>query len=296
MPESANNLEQILDFTRNIAEHTGDLIVGMRAHSRLNIQFKQDIELVTSADLAADKLITDAIREKFPSHQILAEESNPDLSSIAYNDTPLWIVDPIDGIVNYAHHHPQVAISIAYSIKGRVQVAVVYNPFQSEMFCAIRNQGAWLNDQPLTCSKTNQLNRAIIATGFPYDKRQVLHLLMHRLHAVLQNVADIRRLGSAALDICWVAQGRLDGYYESVSPWDFAAAQLIAKEAGAKVGHFIPPPKDVPAELFGENLLISNPDLFDNLQKILLSAQLDQPKWKQALLSFRLFMHQLVSR
>jgi len=295
MSDASNQLESILDFTRHLAENAGDLIVGMRAHSRLNVQFKQDIELVTDADLASDKLITEAIAKAYPDHQILAEESNPDLSSVQYNDTPLWIIDPIDGTVNYAHHHPQVAVSIAYSVKGRVQVAVVYNPFQGEMFCAIRNQGAWLNDQPLTCSNTMQLDKAIIATGFPYDKRKVLPQLMKRLHKILNHVADVRRLGSAALDICWVAQGRLDAYYESVSPWDFAAAQLIAKEAGAKVGHFIQPPKDVPAELFGENLLISNPDLFEPLHKILNSAELDQPILKRWLLSTRLFIHKFIS-
>lgn len=296
MSDTDNSLEQILEFSRNMAEQAGDLIVGMRAHSRLNIQFKQDIELVTNADIAADKLISSAIQKTFPDHQILAEESNPDLSNVSYDDTPLWIIDPIDGTVNYAHHHPQVAISIAYSVKGRVQVAVVYNPFQSEMFCAIRNQGAWLNDQPLTCSSTSELNKAIIATGFPYDKRSVLPQLMLRLEAILHRVADIRRIGSAALDICWVAQGRLDGYYESVSPWDFAAAQLIAKEAGAKVGHFIPPPKETPAELYGENLLIANADVFDELKMILLNAQIGQPRWKQALLRVRLLAHQLVGR
>jgi myo-inositol-1(or 4)-monophosphatase len=291
-----SDLESILDFTRNIAEHAGDLIVGMRAHSRLNVQFKQDIELVTDADLASEKLISNAIKKAYPDHQILAEESNPDLSTVTYDDTPLWIIDPIDGTVNYAHHHPQVAVSIAYSVKGRVQVAVVYNPFQSEMFCAIRNQGAWLNDQPLHCSNTMQLKRAIIATGFPYDKSQVLPQLMNRLHHILQNVADVRRIGSAALDICWVAQGRLDGYYESVSPWDFAAAQLIAKEAGAKVGHFVPPPNNVPAELCGDNLLISNPDLYDALKNILQGAELDHSSLKKGLLRTRLFFHQLIGR
>jgi myo-inositol-1(or 4)-monophosphatase len=292
MPE----LESILEFTRNIAEQAGDLIVGMRAHSRLNIQFKQDIELVTDADLASEKLITDAIKRRFPEHQILAEESNPDLSSVTYDGTPLWIIDPIDGTVNYAHHHTQVAVSIAYSIRGKVQVAVVYNPFQSEMFCAIRNQGAWLNDQPLTCSNTETLNRAIIATGFPYDKTNILPQLMNRLHKILENVADVRRLGSAALDICWVAQGRLDGYYESVSPWDFAAAQLIAKEAGAKVGHFIEPPNNIPVELYGENLLISNPFLYDELAQILQHAQLHHSQLKTKLLAARLFFYNFISR
>jgi len=267
--------ESILAFTTQLAEQAGDLIVQMRANSQLSLAYKQDIELVTNADIASDEIIIQSIRDKFPDHQILAEESHPDLAKIEHNDTPLWIIDPIDGTVNYAHYHQQVAVSIAYCVKGQVQVAVVYCPFQAEMFSAIRNQGAWLNDQPIRCGDKKQMEKALIATGFPYDKRGKLPQLMSYLAGILEHCADVRRLGSAALDICWVAMGRLDGYYESVSVWDCAAALLIASEAGAKCGHFVDVPQGVPKELHPEHLLVSNPPLFDGLKKILKDASLD---------------------
>jgi len=266
------DLESILAFITDIAEQAGDLIVELRAHNQLNHDYKQGIELVTNADVAADKLITQAIRERFPDHQILAEESNPDFSSIEMSDTPLWVIDPIDGTVNYARHHLQVAISIAYVVKGKIQVALVYNPFLAEMFTAIRHSGAWLNDQPIRCSQTLDLKKSLIATGFPYDKSKHLPQLMAQLTSVLENCADVRRIGSAAIDLCWVALGRLDGYYETVSPWDCAAGWLIAKEAGAKCGYFKTPHGGVKHELHSENLLVTNPNIHDALKHVLNQA------------------------
>lgn len=267
--------ESILAFVTSLAEQAGDLIVEKRISSSLSLSYKRDVELVTNADIAADDLITQAIKKQYPSHQILSEESSPDLNSIQHLDTPVWIIDPIDGTVNYAHHHSQVAISIAYAVKGKVQVAVVYCPFQAEMFTAIRHQGAWLNDQPIRSSSAEQLSKALVATGFPYDKHEKLPQLMSYLENILQHCADIRRIGSAALDICWVAMGRLDAYYETVSVWDCAAAQLIAREAGAKCGHFLPVPKNEPEELHPENLLITAPALFDKIKALLLDAKID---------------------
>ena len=269
-----SNLESILNFAVDIASQAGDLIVKLRSENHLHHDYKKGIELVTNADIAADELITQAISQRFPDHQILAEESNPNFDELALNDAPLWVIDPIDGTVNYAHHHQMVSISIAYVVKGKIQTAVVYNPFMAEMFCAIRHQGAWLNDQPIRCSQTQDLNRAIFATGFPYDKTHQLPQLIHRLHAMLEVCADVRRLGSAALDICWVALGRLDAYYETVSPWDCAAAWLIAKEAGAKCGYFIEPNGGIMHELHSENILITTPALFEPMKKRLLNAQL----------------------
>jgi len=269
-----SDLETILAFASDIAKQAGKMIVEMRANAQLNHSYKDGIELVTNSDIAADTLITDAIRDQYPTHQILAEESNPDLSTIEHNETPVWVIDPIDGTVNYAHHHHQVAISIAYVIKGKIQVAVVYNPFLSELFTAIRQKGAWLNDQPIRCSATTELNRAIVATGFPYDKTAQLDQLMLRLHKILEQCADVRRLGSAALDICWVALGRLDAYYETVSPWDCAAGWLIAKEAGARCGYFIEPETPMTHELHSEHLLVATPALYDSLKCILQDAQL----------------------
>ncbi|MDF1761989.1 MAG: inositol monophosphatase family protein, partial [Oleibacter sp.] len=198
----------------------------------------------------------------------LSEELNPNQLTDAEH---LWIIDPIDGTVNFAHQHSQVAVSIAYYFKGKAQVGVVHNPFTGETFYACKGMGAYINDTVIQCAKTNELRRALIATGFPYVKDH-LPKLMRRLETVLTQCADIRRIGSAALDICWVACGRLDGYYESVQPWDFAAAQLIAREAGAQFGHIHPLPEFNNPELQGEDIIVCVPELFDQLQSLLEQA------------------------
>ncbi|MCA6063056.1 inositol monophosphatase family protein [Thalassolituus marinus] len=254
------------DFILSLARQAGEVIARLR--DQLQVDFKGGHELVTQADLAADQLIRDSIQASFPAHRILSEELAPDASSDAQH---LWVIDPIDGTVNYAHQHPQVAISIAYFCDGQAQLAVVHNPFLNETFFAQRGQGARLNDQPVHCAETSDMQRAIIATGFPYQKPD-LPQLMRRLTAVLQHCADVRRLGSAALDICWVACGRMDGYYETVKPWDSAAARLIASEAGAMCGHIHPLPEGENEELFSENILIAVPALFKPLQSLLQQA------------------------
>lgn len=259
----------ILTLALRLAKEAGDLIASQR--KSLSLSYKNGSELVTQADVAADELITAAIRRNYPDHQILSEELNPDELAKAGQQEHLWIVDPIDGTVNFAHNHPQVAVSIAYYHNGKARVGVVHNPFLNETFHAQAGKGARLNDVPIHCSDKTDLGRSIIATGFPYEIDN-LALLMRRLEHVLAHCADIRRLGSAALDICWVACGRLDGYYESVKPWDFAAAQLIAREAGACFGHIQALNEEMNPQLCGDNILISAPSLFKPLQALLADA------------------------
>jgi len=151
-------------------------------------------------------------------------------------------------------------------------MGVVFNPFTDEMFSALKGQGATLNGSPIAVAEEEDLSRAIIATGFPYDK-SAIEPLIKRVRVILTNCADIRRLGSAALDICWLAAGRMDGYYESLSLWDFAAAQLIAKEAGAEYGHFSEVPPDIDPQFYDQDILISNPNLFPKLKKLLQQAE-----------------------
>jgi myo-inositol-1(or 4)-monophosphatase len=259
----------ILTLALRLAKEAGDLIASQR--KSLSLSYKNGSELVTQADVAADELITAAIRRNYPDHQILSEELNPDELAKAGQQEHLWILDPIDGTVNFAHNHPQVAVSIAYYHNGKARVGVVHNPFLNETFHAQAGKGARLNDVPIHCSDKTDLARSIIATGFPYEIDN-LALLMRRLEHVLAHCADIRRLGSAALDICWVACARLDGYYESVKPWDFAAAQLIAREAGACFGHIQALNEDINPQLCGDNILISAPSLFKPLQALLADA------------------------
>ena len=233
----------------------------------LSHSFKAEIELVTSADLKADAFICNAIRARYPTHRILSEESAPSVDNTDY-ENPVWIIDPIDGTVNYAHGHNQVAVSIAYVEHGDIHSGAVYNPFLDELFLAQRGAGAWLNGKPIRVGRQTELRRSLIATGFPYDKSGLAPFIQ-QLSQILEHCADIRRIGSAALDICWVAMGRLDGYYESLSIWDFAAAQLIAREAGAVYGHFGPLPPDANPVFHTDHILVSNPELFPKLQQLL---------------------------
>lgn len=258
-------------FAAQLARQAGELIRRERELNTLQHRYKDWQELVTSADLKADELITSAIRTHYPTHRILSEESMPELSQAASLDSPLWIIDPIDGTVNYAYGHDTVAISIAWANQGQVQTGVVHCPFRNETFQAIRGEGAELNHAPIRPSGCETLARALVATGFPYRKDQ-LQPLIRRLDRVLHECRDIRRIGSAAVDICWVAMGRLDAYYETVSPWDFAAARLIALEAGASAGHFSQVPEGYPEDLWGEDILVTSPALYAPLRALLVEA------------------------
>ncbi|HEY9121129.1 MAG TPA: inositol monophosphatase family protein [Marinobacter sp.] len=264
-------IDTIADFAEELALEAGRLVKRERDENTLRTDYKHQTELVTHADVMADEMITGAIRERFPDHRILSEETMPDLSQAEHLDTPLWIIDPIDGTVNYAYGHPQVAVSIAYAEQGRVPVGVVHAPFSAETFRAVRGKGSTLNGMPIHHSEAAVPRDSLFATGFPYTKDS-LEPLLNRLSAMIHNCRDLRRIGSAALDICWVACGRLDIYYENVSPWDFAAARLIALEAGATAGHFSEVPDGYPADLWGTDILISAPAIWEPVREILRKA------------------------
>ena len=267
----SESLADITNFTEQLAHKAGELVRHEREQNVLQTNYKQQTELVTHADIMADEMITGAIRERFPDHRILSEETMPDLRQAEELDSPLWIIDPIDGTVNYAYDHPQVAVSIAYAEKGRVQVGLVHAPFSRETFKAVLGQGARLNGETIKHSGATVPRDSLFATGFPYTK-DALGPLVNRLDAMIHQCRDLRRIGSAALDICWVACGRLDIYYETVSPWDFAAARLIAMEAGATAGHFSEVPEGYPEDLWGQDILISAPAVWEAVRKILRKA------------------------
>ena len=261
-------LNELAQFAKELALEAGQLIVEQRKEGAVRHDYKNQQELVTSADIAADKLIIQAIQARYPEHRILSEETYTNRDQLKDLQSPIWIIDPIDGTVNYAHGHFMVAISIAFACEGEVKVGVVHNPFLQETFFAKDGEGAFLNDRSIHVSHLQDLRKALVATGFPYDKTTVPEIIK-RTQKVLMACQDIRRLGSAALDICWVACGRLDGYFESLSPWDFAAARLIALEAGAQCGHFQDIPEDIPACIYDQNLLISTPEIYHDLYRLL---------------------------
>ena len=263
------DLNEILATAQDAALQAGRLISEYRQKGLVRTDYKDNNSLVTSADIASEKLIIDIVRRKFPDHKFLCEESSPSVQNKADYLSPLWIIDPIDGTTNYAYHQLQVAVSIAWSIDGVTQVGVVHAPFQHETFTSAKGSGAYLNNSRITIRSDSSLPSALIATGF--RRRTALAAEMLQVQAVLTHCRDLRRLGSAALDICWVACGRLDGFYATVNSWDIAAANLIAREAGAITGHIqdLPVDLEMPEELYGKGTMTATPAVFDKLREIL---------------------------
>lgn len=261
---------QRLDIAIDIAHQAGRKIIAARHDQNFGQRYKHGSELVTDVDVAVDTLIAERLEADFPGEARLTEELSPE-RRIDERHGPLWVIDPIDGTVNFAHGLAHVAVSIAWCNDGRTQLGVVHAPFLGETFTALRDQGAWCNGQRIEASRANALERSLVATGFPY-RRDSRPALVHRLQAVLAHCQDIRRNGAAALDLCDVACGRLDAYYESVSPWDFAAGLLIAREAGARTGHLYPCPPEVPEDLYGNNIIVSATAIHGPLTEILRDA------------------------
>ena len=260
-------MDIILSEAIRIAKLAGTKIKELRESKQYSESVKGGYELVTTADLASNELIKAEIKKIFSDHQILSEEDdgNKDQSL----QQPTWIIDPIDGTVGYANDHYQVAVSIAYAVDCKVRHGVVYNPFLDEMYYASENLGASLNGNKISVKDISELKSCVVGTGFPH-KRDDIQDIISRLGRVLPHIRDIRRLGSPALDICWVACGRMQGFYEEkLYPWDVAAAKLIAIEAGAQVGHYKEDKCQVPECINGNSVIVSSPKVFDELKSIL---------------------------
>lgn len=201
----------------------------------LDVKKKSAIDLVTEADTRSEAQIIDTILKVFPNHTILAEEGGLRQGAVEQ----LWLIDPLDGTTNFAHRLGFFSISIAFSLKGDIVVGVVLNPLSGELFSAIKSKGAFLNGNPIRVSLTRPMADSLLATGFPYNVRDILNPITIRFMNCLKAAQGIRRLGSAALDLCLVACGRFDGFWEqNLKPWDTAAGMLVAKEAGAVVTDF----------------------------------------------------------
>jgi myo-inositol-1(or 4)-monophosphatase len=224
----------MLNFAINVAKDAGRLLRD-RVGTRIDIDHKGSINLVTDVDLASERLIREAISTHYPKHEILAEEGGLSESGSEYR----WIVDPLDGTTNYAHGYPVFCVSIALEYRGEVILGVVYDPMRDELFAAERGGGATLNNRPIRVSQTSDLLQGLVSTGFPYDiKTSTLTNLDHWANFAM-NAQALRRDGAAALDLCYVASGRFDGFWElNLSPWDTAAGVLVVTEAGGKVTNF----------------------------------------------------------
>lgn len=272
---SLKQVQQRYDLAVHLAQQAGALLIQARQQGSFKRNYKDHQELVTSTDQEVDDFLCAQLNQAFPEDIILSEENITSIDK-AENLPGLWILDPIDGTVNFAHGQSHVAVSIGFYSYGQPLIGVVFAPFLQETFTAIRGQGACLNGKPIQVSGLASLRPALIATGFPYDKSQ-LEPLIRRLGRVLPQCQDVRRCGSAALDICHVAAGSLDGYYESLSLWDFAAAVLIAQEAGAELSHLYPNPK-LPFYLDDQNWVITTPAIHAQLTQLLLQADQMPPQ------------------
>jgi myo-inositol-1(or 4)-monophosphatase len=212
--------------------HAGDMQMA-RFGGAMQIDKKGAIDLVTEVDLAVERMFRAMIAERFPDHQILAEEFG---GSAAVPAGPCWVFDPIDGTTNFAHGVPIFCSSLALEIDGVAEVAAVYDPNRRELFTAERGGGAYLNGQPLRVSSAARLVDALLVTGFPYDVHIRLDDIVGLFAAFVGRARAVRRLGSAAIDLCWVAAGRMDGFWEGdLNPWDIAGGALIVAEAGGRV-------------------------------------------------------------
>jgi myo-inositol-1(or 4)-monophosphatase len=231
-------MQPLLNIAIRAARRAGEIIVrGMNRLHRLDVQRKGQNDFISEIDLASERDIIETIRKHYPDHAVLAEESGQSAGR-GNNDEFVWIIDPLDGTTNFLHGFPQFAVSIAVQRRGRIEHAVVYDPLRQELFTASRGEGAQVDGRRIRVSTHIGLEGALIGTGFPY--RSNLHWLdnyMAMMKAVMQQTAGIRRPGAAALDLAYVAAGRLDGFWEiGLAPWDTAAGMLLITEAGGMVG------------------------------------------------------------
>ncbi|MES9971026.1 MAG: inositol-1-monophosphatase [Candidatus Thiodiazotropha sp.] len=225
-------MNPMLTIAVRAAREAGRIITrNFNRIDRLTISDKGSNDFVSEVDRNAEAVIINLLREKYPHHAILAEESGNQGS-----DDHVWIIDPLDGTTNFLHGFPQFAVSIALKVKGRLEVGVVYDPISEEMYTACRGEGALLNDKKIRVSNRKGLNGALLGTGLPYRDFRFTDNYMGMLRALIKETAGVRRPGSAALDFAYVAAGRMDGFWElGLREWDFAAGALLVREAGGLV-------------------------------------------------------------
>jgi myo-inositol-1(or 4)-monophosphatase len=225
-----------MDKTREIVESAvrkSGAFVRNEFGNHHTIDFKGEIHLVTEVDLRSEEMIREVLETSFPEDDILAEESG---IHKRFRSGRRWLVDPLDGTTNFAHGYPFFAVSVALEVDGEIVYGVVFDPMNEELFSAEKANGGALNGNPIRVSPTDAIGISLIATGFPYDIHDYPQHHVEDLGRVLHHAQGIRRDGSAALDLCYVACGRFDGFYErKLAPWDTAAGKLIVEEAGGRV-------------------------------------------------------------
>jgi len=246
------------------ARTAGDILRRKFGHIR-HVEKKGEIDLVTEADLEAETAVLDIIQRRFPHDAVLSEEAGANGGS----PERTWIIDPLDGTTNFAHGFPFFGVSIAFEFEGTVVLGIVYNPVMEEYFEAIRTAGAFLNRRSITVSRVQTMGEALLATGFPYDVRETHREVMDLFTKMLVRAQGLRRPGAAAIDLCYVAAGKFDGFWEQgLKPWDTAAGDLIVEEAGGRVSTF----DGEPHTHDSKSIVAANPYIHDAMIAILNSG------------------------
>nr|MBN2278659.1 inositol monophosphatase [candidate division Zixibacteria bacterium] len=254
-------LKRYSNFANKIAIEAGRILIE-KSRKRHRVIFKGQIDLVTDADLASEKYIIEAITAKYPDHSLLTEEA----SARENNSDFRWVIDPLDGTTNFAHDFPFYCVSIGLEYRGKIVIGAIYDPVRTELFHARHGAGAFLNDARIIVSEQKKLGQALLATGFPYDIHQSNEDNLKYFRRFIKQAQAVRRAGSAALDLCYLACGRFDGFWElKLHPWDTAAAVVIVTEAGGKMTDF----QGREYSIYGKYLLASNGCLHAQMKKVL---------------------------
>ena len=251
------------------ALHKSGNIIKQGINKQKKLSYKGEIDLLTVTDKLVEKTITKLIKKKFPGHFILAEESghkDAPWRVSTHKDEYKWIIDPLDGTTNFFHSFPHVCTSIAVEKNGMIIMGGVYDPIRDELFFAERNKGAFLNKKRINVSRTRRLSQSLLITGFPYDRRRYAEYYLSFFRAFMMKCHGIRRAGSAALDFCYVACGRIDGFWEfKLHPWDVAAGSLIVEEAGGRVTDFA----GKKYTIYGTETLASNGFIHNEMRRVI---------------------------
>ena len=258
-------MTKLSEFAQSVAREAGGLLKS-RVGKIKSVDYKSAYNIVTDVDKASEELIVRTIKATYPEDGFLAEESGEELSR---KSKRRWIIDPLDGTTNYTHSYPFFSVSIGVEEDGLMVLGVVYNPMADEMFVAVRGGGAYLNGEKLAVSKVDSLDNSLLATGFPPDTLNNMNNNMESFTYLTSHCHGVRRDGSAALDLCFVASGRLDGFWErKLAPWDVAAGSLIVEEAHGQVTNLEGGAMDMASgHILATNGLIHR-QVMDSLEKV----------------------------
>jgi myo-inositol-1(or 4)-monophosphatase len=255
------SLDTFLEGAQTSARRAGEMLKGHLSDAR-EITYKGSVDLVTNFDKQAQTEIVDYLASRFPRHGFLAEEGLSQDKGSEYR----WIIDPLDGTTNFAHGFPVFSVAIALLRAEEILLGVVFDPMRDEMFSAAAGRGAFLNSRPVQVSSTVELDKSLLATGFPYDVRTSSRNNLDHFGDFAIRAQAVRRCGSAAIDLCYVACGRFDGFWElKLAPWDVAAGLLLVREAGGRVTDF----RGDPCDIFGDEIVATNSHIHGEMLDVL---------------------------